>query len=160
MTIKVGDKIPSVTLKHMEESGAKEVSTDELFKGKKVLLFAVPGAFTPACSNQHLPGYIQNAEQIKAKGVDTIACISVNDVFVMDAWGKNQNAGDIVLMLDDGDGVFAKAAGLELDLTGKGLGMRSQRYAMVIEDGTVKELELEDGGKLEISTAEKLLAKL
>ncbi|MEM7712578.1 MAG: peroxiredoxin [Cyanobacteria bacterium P01_A01_bin.68] len=160
MTIKVGDKIPSVTLKHMEESGAKEVSTDELFKGKKVLLFAVPGAFTPACSNQHLPGYIQNAEQIKAKGVDIIACISVNDVFVMDAWGKNQNAGDKVLMLADGDGEFAKAAGLELDLTGKGLGMRSQRYAMVIEDGTVKELELEDGGKLEISTAEKLLAKL
>ena len=160
MTIKVGDKIPSVTLKHMEESGAKEVSTDELFKGKKVLLFAVPGAFTPACSNQHLPGYIQNAEQIKAKGVDTIACISVNDVFVMDAWGKNQNAGDKVLMLADGDGEFAKAAGLELDLTGKGLGMRSQRYAMVVEDGTVKELELEDGGKLEISTAEKLLAKL
>ena len=160
MTIKVGDNIPSVTLKHMEESGAKEVSTDELFKGKKVLLFAVPGAFTPACSNQHLPGYIQNAEQIKAKGVDTIACISVNDVFVMDAWGKNQNAGDKVLMLADGDGEFAKAAGLELDLTGKGLGMRSQRYAMVIEDGTVKELELEDGGKLEISTAEKLLAKL
>ena len=160
MTIKVGDKIPSVTLKHMEESGAKEVSTDELFKGKKVLLFAVPGAFTPACSNQHLPGYIQNAEQIKAKGVDTIACTSVNDVFVMDAWGKNQNAGDKVLMLADGDGEFAKAAGLELDLTGKGLGMRSQRYAMVIEDGTVKELELEDGGKLEISTAEKLLAKL
>jgi len=160
MTIKVGDKIPSVTLKHMEESGAKEVSTDELFKGKKVLLFAVPGAFTPACSNQHLPGYIQNADQIKAKGVDTIACISVNDVFVMDAWGKNQNAGDKVLMLADGDGEFAKAAGLELDLTGKGLGMRSQRYAMVVEDGTVKELELEDGGKLEISTAEKLLAKL
>ena len=160
MTIKVGDKIPSVTLKHMEESGAKEVSTDELFKGKKVLLFAVPGAFTPACSNQHLPGYIQNAEQIKAKGVDIIGCISVNDVFVMDAWGKNQNAGGKVLMLADGDGEFAKAAGLELDLTGKGLGMRSQRYAMIIEDGTVKELEIEDGGKLEISTAEKLLAKL
>ena len=160
MTIKVGDKIPSVTLKHMEESGAKEVSTDELFKGKKVLLFAVPGAFTPACSNQHLPGYIQNAEQIKAKGVDTIACISVNDVFVMDAWGKNQNAGDKVLMLADGDGEFAKAAGLELDLNGKGLGMRSQRYAMVVEDGVVKGLELEDGGKLENSTAEKLLAKL
>ncbi|MEO0936036.1 MAG: peroxiredoxin, partial [Cyanobacteria bacterium J06641_2] len=133
---------------------------DELFKGKKVLLFAVPGAFTPACSNQHLPGYIQNAEQIKAKGVDTIACISVNDVFVMDAWGKSQNAGDKVLMLADGDGEFAKAAGLELDLNGKGLGMRSQRYAMVVEDGMVKELELEDGGKLENSTAEKLLAKL
>ncbi|MBV6623694.1 MAG: peroxiredoxin [Rivularia sp. (in: Bacteria)] len=160
MAIKVGDKIPSVTLKHMQESGAKEVSTDELFKGKKVLLFAVPGAFTPACSNQHLPGYIQNAEQIKAKGIDTIACISVNDVFVMDAWGKSQNAGEKVLMLADGDGEFAKAAGLELDLNGKGLGMRSQRYAMVVEDGTVKELELEDGGKLENSTAEKLLAKL
>ena len=160
MAIKVGDKIPSVTLMHMQESGAKEVSTDELCKGKKVLLFAVPGAFTPACSNQHLPGYIQNAEQIKAKGVDTIACISVNDVFVMDAWGKSQNAAGKVLMLADGDGEFAKAAGLELDLNGKGLGMRSQRYAMVIEDGVVKELELEDGGKLENSTAEKLLAKL
>lgn len=160
MTIKVGDNIPSVTLKHMEDFGAKEISTDELFKGKKVLLFAVPGAFTPACSNQHLPGYIQNAEQIKAKGVDTIACISVNDVFVMDAWGKSQNAGDKVLMLADGDGEFAKAAGLELDLNGKGLGMRSQRYAMVVEDGVVKGLELEDGGKLENSTAEKLLAKL
>lgn len=160
MTIKVGDKIPSVTLKHMEESGPKDISTDELFKGKKVLLFAVPGAFTPACSAQHLPGYIQNAEQIKGKGVDTIACISVNDVFVMDAWGKSQNAGDKVLMLADGDGEFTKAAGLELDLNGKGLGLRSRRYAMVLEDGVVKELELEDGGKLEISTAEKLLAKL
>ena len=160
MAIQIGDKIPSVTLKHMEESGPKDISTDELFKGKKVVLFAVPGAFTPACSAQHLPGYIQNAEQIKAKGVDTIACISVNDVFVMDAWGKSQNAGDKVLMLADGDGEFAKAAGLELDLNGKGLGLRSRRYAMVVEDGVVKTLELEDGGKLEISTADKLLAKL
>ncbi len=160
MTIKVGDKIPSVTLKHMEESGPKEITTDELFKGKKVLLFAVPGAFTPACSAQHLPGYIQNAEQIKAKGIDTIACIAVNDVFVMDAWGKSQNADDKVLMLADGDGEFAKAIGLELDLNGKGLGMRSRRYAMVVEDGIVKILELEEGGKLEISTAEKLLEKL
>ena len=110
MTIKVGDKIPSVTLKHMEESGAKEVSTDELFKGKKVLLFAVPGAFTPACSNQHLPGYIQNAEQIKAKGVDTIACISVNDVFVMDALGKNQNAADTLFILADCYSEFSNPA--------------------------------------------------
>lgn len=160
MTIKIGDTISSVTLKHMEESGPKDISTEEIFKGKKVLLFAVPGAFTPACSAQHLPGYIQNAEQIKAKGVDTIACISVNDVFVMDAWGKNQSAGDKVLMLADGDGEFAKATGLELDLNGKGLGMRSRRYAMLVEDSVVKILELEEGGKLEISTAEKLLAKL
>jgi len=160
MTIKVGDKIPSVTLKHMEESGPKDITTDELFKGKKVLLFAVPGAFTPACSAQHLPGYIQNAEQIKAKGIDTIACIAVNDVFVMDAWGKSQNADNKVLMLADGDGEFAKATGLELDLNGKGLGMRSRRYAMVVEDSIVKILELEEGGKLEISTAEKLLEKL
>lgn len=160
MTIKVGDKIPSVTLKHMEESGPKDITTDELFKGKKVLLFAVPGAFTPACSAQHLPGYIQNAEQIKAKGIDTIACIAVNDVFVMDAWGKSQNADNKVLMLADGDGEFAKATGLELDLNGKGLGMRSRRYAMVVEDGIVQILELEEGGKLEISTAEKLLEKL
>ncbi|MGB3756865.1 MAG: peroxiredoxin [Rivularia sp. (in: cyanobacteria)] len=159
MTIKVGDKIPSVTLKHMDASGAKDITTDELFKGKKVLLFAVPGAFTPTCSAQHLPGYIQNAEQIKAKGVDTIACISVNDFFVMDAWGKSQNADDI-LMLADGVGEFTKAAGLEYDLSAKGLGMRSRRYAMVVENGVVKELELEEGGNLEVSTAEKLLAKL
>ncbi len=159
MTIKVGDKIPSVTLKHMDASGAKDITTDELFKGKKVLLFAVPGAFTPTCSAQHLPGYIQNAEQIKAKGVDTIACISVNDFFVMDAWGKSQKADDI-LMLADGLGEFTKAVGVELDLAAKGLGMRSRRYAMVVENGVVKELELEEGGNLEVSTAEKLLAKL
>ncbi len=159
MTIKVGDKIPSVTLKHMDASGAKDITTDELFKGKKVLLFAVPGAFTPTCSAQHLPGYIQNAEQIKAKGVDTIACISVNDFFVMDAWGKSQNADDI-LMLADGIGEFTKAAGLEYDLSAKGLGMRSRRYAMVVENGVVKELELEEGGNIEVSTAEQLLAKL
>ncbi len=114
MTIKVGDKIPSVTLKHMDASGAKDITTDELFKGKKVLLFAVPGAFTPTCSAQHLPGYIKNAEQIKAKGVDTIACISVNDFFVMDAWGKSQKADDI-LMLADGLDEFTKAVGVELD---------------------------------------------
>lgn len=159
MTIKVGDKIPSVTLKHMDASGAKDITTDELFKGKKVVLFAVPGAFTPTCSAQHLPGYIQNAEQIKAKGVDTIACISVNDFFVMDAWGKSQNADDI-LMLADGIGEFTKAAGLEYDLSAKGLGMRSRRYAMVVENGVVKELELEEGGNIEVSTAEQLLAKL
>ncbi len=159
MTIKVGDKIPSVTLKHMDASGAKDITTDELFKGKKVLLFAVPGAFTPTCSAQHLPGYVQNAEQIKAKGVDTIACISVNDFFVMDAWGKSQKA-DNILMLADGLGEFTKAVGVELDLAAKGLGMRSRRYAMVVENGVVKELELEEGGNLEVSTAEKLLAKL
>lgn len=159
MTIKVGDKIPSATLKHMDASGAKDITTDELFKGKKVLLFAVPGAFTPTCSAQHLPGYIQNAEQIKAKGVDTIACISVNDFFVMDAWGKSQNADDI-LMLADGIGEFTKAAGLEYDLSAKGLGMRSRRYAMVVDNGVVKELELEEGGNIEVSTAEQLLAKL
>ncbi len=159
MTIKVGDKIPSATLKHMDASGAKDITTDELFKDKKVLLFAVPGAFTPTCSAQHLPGYIQNAEKIKAKGVDIIACISVNDFFVMDAWGKSQKADDI-LMLADGIGEFTKAAGFELDLVAKGLGMRSRRYAMVVENGVVKELELEEGGNIEVSTAEQLLAKL
>ena len=127
MTIKVGDKVPSATLRYLSPEGPKEISTDELFRGKKVALFAVPGAFTPTCSQRHLPGYVDNAAELKAKGVDTIACVSVNDAFVMGAWGKAQNCADKVMMLADGSGDFTRAVGLELDARGMGLGMRSQR---------------------------------
>ena len=160
MSIFVGDKIPSVTLSQMGSDGPTMISTDSLFKGKKVVLFAVPGAFTPVCSAQHLPGFLQHADEIKAKGVDTIACVAVNDVFVMDAWGKAQNVGDKVLMLADGDGEFTKAIGQVFDLQGKGFGLRSQRYAMIVEDGVVKSLEVEEPGKFEVSKAQKVLEKL
>ena len=160
MTIQVGDKIPSVNLLTMTADGRQTISTDELFKGKKVVLFAVPGAFTPTCSEQHLPGFITYADEIKARGVNTIACIAVNDVFVMDAWGKNQNVGDKIMMLADGDGEFTKALGLELDLRGKGLGVRSQRYAMIVEDGIVKSLQIDPPKTFEISKAEAVLERL
>ncbi|MEW5704511.1 MAG: peroxiredoxin [Pseudomonadota bacterium] len=160
MAIKEGDKIPSVTVHRMTKEGPKTVSTDELFKGKRAVLIGVPGAFTPVCSNQHLPGFVKNAGVIKGKGVDMIACISVNDAFVMDSWAKSQNTGDDVVMLADGNGAFTKAAGLELDGSGFGLGTRSRRFAMVIENGVVKTLKLEEGGKLDVSTAENILAAL
>ena len=156
MTIKVGDKIPSVKLAHMTESGPGELSSEELFGGKKVVLFAVPGAFTPTCSAAHLPGFVANADKIKAKGVDDVVCLSVNDAFVMDAWGKVQNA-EAVHMVADGSGEFARAAGLELDLVARGLGMRSQRYAMVVEDGTVTHLHVDEPAKLDKSSAESML---
>ena len=156
MTIKIGDNIPSVSLAHMSQSGPSGLTSDELFGGKRVVLFAVPGAFTPTCSAAHLPGFVANADKIKAKGVDEIVCISVNDAFVMDAWGKAQNAGDIH-MVADGSGEFAKATGLELDLVGRGLGMRSQRYAMVVEDGVVTHLHVDEAGALEKSSAESVL---
>ena len=159
MMIKVGDKIPSVKLAHMTESGPGELSSDELFGGKKVVLFAVPGAFTPTCSAAHLPGFVANADKIKAKGVDDVVCLSVNDAFVMDAWGKAQNA-EAVHMVADGSGEFARAAGLELDLVARGLGMRSQRYAMVVEDGIVTHLHVDEPAKLEGSSAESVLARL
>ncbi|MFN2328004.1 MAG: peroxiredoxin [Chromatocurvus sp.] len=159
MTIKTGDKIPASTLKTMGDNGPKDITTDELFSGKKVVLFAVPGAFTPGCSMTHLPGYVVNADKIKAKGVDTIACMAVNDAFVMDAWGKAQNAGEI-LMLGDGNGEFTRALDLELDGTGFGLGMRSQRFAMIVDDGVVKHLGVEDGPGIEVSAAEAILAQL
>ena len=160
MTIQVGDKIPSVNLLTMTADGRQTISTDELFKGKKVVLFAVPGAFTPTCSEQHLPGFITYADEIKARGVNTIACIAVNDVFVMDAWGKNQNVGDKIMMLADGDGEFTKALGLELDLRGKGLGLRSQRYAMIVEDGVVKSLQIDPPKTFKLSKAEAVLERL
>ena len=156
MTIKVGDNVPSVSLAHMSQSGPSGLTSDELFGGKRVVLFAVPGAFTPTCSAAHLPGFVANADKIKAKGVDDIVCISVNDAFVMDAWGKAQNADDIH-MVADGSGEFARATGLEFDLVSRGLGMRSQRYAMVVEDGVVTHLHVDEAGALEKSSAESVL---
>ncbi len=161
MTIQVGDKIPSATLSHMTEDGPQEITTDEIFAGKKVVLFALPGAFTPTCSAKHLPGFVQKADQIKAKGVDTIACLSVNDAFVMGAWGKDQGAGGKVLLLADGSAEFTKAVGLELDLIGRGLGVRSARYAMIVDDGVVKLLNKEEApAGLDVSSAETVLEAL
>ncbi|MGE5539887.1 MAG: peroxiredoxin [Gemmatimonas sp.] len=158
--IKVGDRIPNVTLQQKTADGIQPISTDQLFKGKKVVVFAVPGAFTPTCSMKHLPGFVQNADAIRKKGVDAIACVSVNDAFVMDAWGKDQKVGDKVMMLADGSAKFAQALGLGLDLSERGLGMRSQRYAMVVEDGVVKKLNVEESGKFEVSSAETILSAL
>ncbi len=160
MTIKVGDSIPSMKLMTATADGPKEISTDDIFKGKKVVLFAVPGAFTPTCSAKHLPGFVQHAADFKAKGVDTIACISVNDAFVMGAWGKDQGTGDKVMMLADGSAAFAKAIGLEMDITARGMGVRSQRYALVAQDGKVTHLGLEAPGGFEASKAETILASV
>lgn len=159
MTIKAGDKVPAATLKTMGEKGPVDITTDEIFKDKKVVIFAVPGAFTPGCSNTHLPGFVVNADKIKAKGVDTIACMAVNDAFVMDAWGKAQNAGEL-LMLGDGNGEFTAALGLELDGTGFGLGKRCQRFAMIVEDGTVTHLNVEPGPGIDVSSAETIMEQL
>ncbi len=160
MTIKIGDKIPAVSVKTMDKDGMQTLSTDDIFKGKKVVLFALPGAFTPTCSAKHLPGFITNAGAIKGKGVDTIACLSVNDAFVMDAWGKAQNAGDNVLMLADGNADFSKAVGLTMDGTGYGMGIRASRYAMVVDDGVVKALNVEAPGAFEVSSAESIMKAL
>ena len=160
MTIKVGDRIPSASLRYKTDEGIKEISTDELFGGKKVVVFSVPGAFTPTCSAKHLPGFVEKAGEIKAKGVDSIVCMSVNDAFVMDAWGKDQKVGDKVRLLADGNGDFAKALGLELDATGVGLGVRGQRFAMVVDNGVVKTLNVEQPGAFEVSSAEAVLKAL
>jgi len=160
MTIKVGDSIPSMKLMMATADGPKEVSTDDIFKGKKVVLFAVPGAFTPTCSARHLPGFVQNADAIKAKGVDTIACTAVNDAFVLGAWGKDGGTDGKITMLADGSANFAKAIGLEMDLTARGMGVRSQRYALVAEDGKVTYLGVEAPGGFEASKAETILAAL
>ena len=159
MTIKVGDKIPSATLTQMTAEGPKPITTDELFKGKKVVLFAVPGAFTPTCSQKHLPGFVENADALKAKGVSTIACVAVNDPFVMGAWGKDQGAGGKVRMLADGNGELAKALGLELDASGFGMGKRSKRYAIIANDGKVEQVLVDESG-LKESSAESVLSKL
>ena len=160
MTIQVGDSIPAVKIMQATAEGPKEVSTEELFKGKTVVLFGVPGAFTPTCSAKHLPGFVTNADALKAKGVDTIACMSVNDAFVMGAWGKDQGITDQVTMLADGSAAFTKALGLELDLTARGLGVRCQRFALVAKDGKVTHVGVEAAGAFEVSKAETILAAL
>ncbi|MDP7546264.1 MAG: peroxiredoxin, partial [Alphaproteobacteria bacterium] len=155
MSINVGDKIPSVNLFHMTEDGPAQISTDDIFGGKKVAFFVVPGAFTPTCSAAHLPGFVDNADALKAKGVDSIVCVSVNDPFVMAAWGKAQNVGDkVALYADPGD--LVKAVGMELDLGVAGLGVRSNRYSMVVDNGTVAVLNDEGGPDFEVSSAEAL----
>ena len=159
MAIKEGDKLPAATLHMMKDGRPAAVTTDELFAGKKVVVFAVPGAFTPTCSQAHLPGFVVNADAIKGKGVDAIVCLSVNDAFVMDAWGQDKNA-DQLLMVGDGNGEFTKALGLEMDGSSFGLGTRSQRYAMVVEDGVVTKLNVEAPGQFEVSNAETMLEAL
>jgi glutaredoxin/glutathione-dependent peroxiredoxin len=160
MTIKVGDKVPAAKIKQMTPEGPKDLDTGEFFKGKTVVLFAVPGAFTPTCSVKHLPGFVEKASEIKGKGVDVVACLSVNDAFVMNAWGKDQKAEGKVQMLADGNGDFTRAIGLELDGSGYGLGKRSQRYAMVVKDGVVKALNVEKPGAFEVSSADAILKAL
>ena len=160
MSLKTGDTIPQATFMHMGPDGPAPMTTDDVFKGARVAFFAVPGAYTPTCSAKHLPGFKAQAAALRAKGVDKIACTSVNDVFVMDAWGKDQDAGDDVLMLADGNGDFAKAIGLELDGSGFGMGHRSQRYAMVVNDGVVEHLFVEEGGEFNVSSADYMLDKL
>jgi len=161
MTINVGDRIPSVTMKQLTSEGVKEFTTDEIFRGKRVVLIAVPGAFTPACSQRHLPGYVDKAADIKAKGVDEIACVAVNDAFVMGAWGRDQKAEGKVRMLADGSGDFTRALGLELDLSKGGLGMRSKRYSMLVDDGVVKSLNVEQQpGQVDLSGVEAMLKAL
>jgi glutaredoxin/glutathione-dependent peroxiredoxin len=160
MTVKVGDKVPSAKMKLMSAEGPKDISTEELFSGKKVAVFALPGAFTPTCSAKHLPGFIEKAAELKAKGVQTIACVSVNDAFVMDAWGKAQGAGDKVMMIADGNGEFTHAMGLELDGTANGLGKRSQRYSMIVDNGVIKQLNVDAPRAFEVSSADHMLKQL
>lgn len=160
MTITVGESIPSIKLMRWGANGPEPITTDDLFKGKTVAFFGVPGAFTPTCSAKHVPGFVNNAAALKAKGVDAIVCTSVNDVFVMDAWSKDQGCGDSVMMVADGDAALTKAAGLELDLTGKGLGLRNQRFSMLVEDGVVKILNIDPAGAFEKTSAESLLSQM
>ena len=160
MTIKVGDKLPDVTLTQATAEGPKPVTTADVFKGRKVALFALPGAFTPTCSAKHLPGFKQLAGEFKTKGVDTIACLSVNDAFVMRAWAEDQAVGDDIMMLADGGAAFTDAVGLAFDASRFGMGKRSQRYSMIVDDGVVKELNIEEGGEFRVSAADYLLAQL
>ncbi len=160
MTIQVGDTLPEAVLTTMTEQGPGPVATKEFFAGKTVAIFAVPGAFTPTCSARHLPGFIEKAGDLKAKGIDEIACFSVNDVFVMKAWGDAQGAGDSVVMLADGNGTFADALGLSIDLSQFGMGKRAARFSMVVKDGTVEHLFVDEGGAFEVSSAEHMLAAL
>jgi peroxiredoxin len=160
MAIKIGDKIPAVDLQHMTDSGIETINSKELFNGKKVVLFALPGAFTPTCSASHLPGYVVASDDLFAKGVDLIICLSVNDAFVMDAWGKQHNADDRVMMIADGSAHFSRAVGLEIDLDATGMGIRSRRYAMIVNDAVIELLNVEAPKKFEVSDAETILASL
>ena len=160
MTISVGDKIPSVNLNIITGDGPGAISTDEIFAGKTVTIFGLPGAFTRTCSAKHLPGFVQNADALKEKGIDDIVCISVNDPFVMAAWARAQNVGDKVLMLADGSAKFARAAGLDTDMSAKGFGVRCRRFSMVVEDGTVKSLNIDEPGSFEVTSAEVMLGQL
>ena len=160
MTIQNGDKMPEGRFGIMSDTGPGTISTDDLFRGKKVVVFSVPGAFTPTCSINHLPGFVDHADAFAAKGVDTVACMAVNDVFVMDAWGKDRAVGDKVMMLADGNGDYAKALGLELDGTGFGMGIRGQRFAIIVDDGIATYVAIEEPGQFEVSKAEAILAEL
>ena len=160
MPIQIGDRIPVVTLRMIAAGREREVSTDDLFRGKRAVLFAVPGAFTPTCSDYHLPGFVEQADAIKAKGIDLIACVAVNDHFVMEAWGKSREVGDKILMLADGNGDFARAMGLETDSSRFGMGTRTRRYAALIEDGVLKAIHVDQPGRFEVSSAEKILEKI
>ncbi len=160
MTIKVGDKMPSGTLTLVTNDGPQKVSADEFFKGKKVVLFSVPGAFTPTCDAKHLPGFIERAAELRAKGVDTIACLAVNDAFVMKAWGKSQGAEGKVEMLADGNADYTKALGLDFDASGFGMGTRGQRFALVVDDGVVKQVNVEAKGEFKVSSADFVLEQL
>ena len=158
--IKVGDKIPSATLRTMKDGNNTAIATDDFFKGKKVALFAVPGAFTPTCSAKHLPSFLENADALKKKGIDAIACVAVNDPFVMRAWGENAKSGDAIAMLSDGNGEFAKALGLDADMSKNGMGTRSRRYSMVVDNGTVTKLNVEEPGAFAVSSGDHLLTQL
>jgi peroxiredoxin len=160
MTIKAGDKMPAGTFKTMTKDGPQNLTTDQLFAGKKVVLFSVPGAFTPTCDAKHLPGFVEKAGELKAKGVDTVACMAVNDVFVMNAWGKHSGVEDKVLMLADGNGDYARALGLELDASGFGMGIRGQRFALIVDDGVAKGVFVEGPGEFKVSSAEHVLGQL
>lgn len=167
MTIKIGDRLPEGTLSEFIEVesegcvlGPHTFNVSDLTKGKKIAIFGLPGAYTPTCSAKHVPGYVELADKLKAKGVDEIWCVSVNDAFVMGAWGRDQKATGVVRMMADGSATFTKALGLEFDLTAKGMGVRSQRYSMLVDDGVVKQLNIEQPGKFEVSNAETLLAQL
>ena len=160
MTIKAGERMPTGTFKRMTKEGPKDISTDELFKGKLVVLFSVPGAFTPTCDAKHLPGFVQLADQLRARGVDTIACMAVNDVFVMNAWGKSSGVGDKIVMLADGNGEYARALGLELDASKFGMGTRGQRFAIIVKDGVATRVEIEAPGQFKVSAAEHVLSQL
>jgi peroxiredoxin len=161
MTIKVGDRVPSgITLRYLTSEGVKAVSSDEFFKGRKVAVFGLPGAYTRTCSSRHLPGYVQNSQALRQKGIDQIACVSVNDAFVMGAWGREHKADDKVVMLGDGSCELTEALGLTVDRHAAGMGIRSQRYSMIADDGVVKELNVEPSGEYGVSSAEAMLAKL